>query len=160
MPKYHMKKKEREITDPDELKRILKNGKYAVIAMCRNREPYVVTLNYGYDEKDNSLVFHCAVQGLKLDFIAENPEVCAIVILDEGYVKDNCSHRYTSLVIRGKMGLIRELEEKQQALDVLLNHLEENPALIKARNIKNNASYDKFAMLRLSITELTGKKGR
>jgi hypothetical protein len=159
MPKYHMYRKDREMTDPEELKQILKKGKYVIIAMCRNQEPYIVTLNYGYDERGHCLVFHCALKGLKLDFIAENPEVCASVILDEGYVKDNCSHRYMSLVIRGKMALIRDLEEKKQALDILLNHLEENPAPIKARNIKDNASYDRFAMLKLEISELTGKKG-
>lgn len=159
MPKYHMKKKEREITDPDELKRILKNGKYAVIAMCRNNEPYLVTLNYGYDEAHNGLVFHCALNGLKLDFFAENPEVCATIVLDGGYVRDQCSHLYSSLVLRGCMTLIEELEDKKQALNILLNHLEENPAPIKARNIKDNASYDKFTMLRLEITEMTGKKG-
>ena len=154
-----MKKKEREITDPEELKQILKSGKYAVIAMCRKNEPYLVTLNYGYEEIRNCLVFHGALKGLKLDFIAENPEVCATVILDEGYVKDNCSHRYVSLIIRGRMTVIWKLEDKKQALDILLNHLEENPAPIKARNIKNEMSYDSFAMLRLEITEMTGKKG-
>jgi hypothetical protein len=54
MAEYHLSKPERQIKDEKEILRLLKNGKYAVIAMCRNNEPYAVTLSYGYDKKTNS----------------------------------------------------------------------------------------------------------
>jgi nitroimidazol reductase NimA-like FMN-containing flavoprotein (pyridoxamine 5'-phosphate oxidase superfamily) len=159
MAKYHMNKKEKEITDNNEIVRILKNEKYAVIAMCSENEPYIVTLSYGYCEAHNCLYFHSALKGLKIDFINKNPKVCATVIEDKGYQKDNCEHHYSSVVMWGNMSPITDLEEKKHALDVLLTHLEENPEPIKARNIKNDEMYNRFALLKLEITELTGKSG-
>ena len=69
MARYHMHKTEREIKNKKELIEILKKGKFTSIAMSRNDEPYIVTLSYGFDEKKNSLYFHAALKGLKLDII-------------------------------------------------------------------------------------------
>jgi nitroimidazol reductase NimA-like FMN-containing flavoprotein (pyridoxamine 5'-phosphate oxidase superfamily) len=84
--KYHLiNRPDREITDEEEILRILKNGKYATLSLCKNNEPYIVTLSYGYEEQSNSLYFHCAKKGLKLVFIKNNPRVCATIIEDGGY---------------------------------------------------------------------------
>lgn len=101
--KYHMRKADREIQDPVQLEAVIKNGKYAVIAMCRNNEPYIVTLSYGYDEADHALYFHGAKDGLKIEFLKANPEVCLTIIHDQGYIPQVCSHAYKTVVIRGKM---------------------------------------------------------
>lgn len=159
MAKYHMNKVSGEITDKEEILRLLKGGKYAVIAMCRNNEPYIVTLSYGYDEKNNALFFHSAKKGLKLDFISENPNVCATIIEDRGYQHDKCEHHYLSVVIWGSMSVLQDLEEKKQAMEVLLNHLEENPEPIKERALKSDIVYDNFTLLKLEIDELTAKQG-
>lgn len=160
MNPYHMRRKDRQIDDPQELAQILRDGKYAVIAMSRDNEPYLVTLSYGHDEPNQALYFHCALEGLKIDFLRSNPNVCATVILDHGYVRDQCEHRYASVVIRGKLEEVRDLAEKKHGLDILLHHLEDNPEPIRARNIKEDQSFDRVAILRLQIAELTGKKGK
>lgn len=160
MGKYHMNRSDREITEGAELTRILKNGKYLIIAMCRQNEPYIVTLSYGYDEADHALYFHAAPKGLKIDFINENPEVCATVIEDRGYRQGRCEHHYASVVLRGKFSIIQDLEEKKKAMAVLLNHLEDDPGPVIGRNLKDDQSYNSFIMLKLKITEMTGKKGK
>ena len=156
--KYHMHKQEREITGRTELIEILKQGKYAVIAMCRFYEPYIVTLSYGYDEIKHALYFHCALSGLKLEFIRNNPKVCATVIDDKGYIKDECEQHYRSVVFWGEMFIVDDLDEKKYGLDILLNHLEDDPDPIKVRNIKDDDKYLKVGILRLDINTLTGKK--
>ncbi|HEX7713804.1 MAG TPA: pyridoxamine 5'-phosphate oxidase family protein [Bacillota bacterium] len=159
MNSYHMRRKDRQITDPEMIGGVLRSGKYAVIALCRENEPYVVTLSYGYDEAGKALYFHCAPSGLKLEFIQANPCVCATVIQDQGYVPGQCEHRYISLVLRGRMTIINDLPGKKHGLDILLAHLEDDPAPILARNIKDQASYDRFVMLRMDITECSAKQG-
>jgi uncharacterized protein len=159
MAKYHMNKKEKEITDKNEILRILKNQKFAVIAMCAENEPYIVSLSYGYSETDNCLYFHSALKGLKIDFINKNENVCATVIEDKGYQNNNCEHHYSSVVMWGKMSVISDLDEKKHAMNTLLTHLEENPEPIMARNFKNDEMYNKFALLKLEITDITGKSG-
>lgn len=160
MADYHMTKSERQIGDEKEIRRLLKNGKYATIAMCRGNEPYVVTLSYGHDEATGSLYFHSASKGLKIDFLRQNPRVCATIIEDGGYVHGDCKHKYASLVIFGEMSVLEKTEDKKYALGVLLDHLEENPDLLKKRFIKNDAQYGSFAMLKLKIESMTGKSGK
>jgi hypothetical protein len=158
MAKYHMQKKDREITDQNELIEILKQGKYATISMCRENEPYLATLNYGYDKVKNALYFHCAKKGLKIDFIQENPRVCGTIIEDLGYMTDECEQKYRSVVFWGEMFFIEDLKEKKHGIDVLINHLEKNPGKVKGKSIKSEQRYKDVGILRLDIKELTGKK--
>lgn len=42
-----MRKIEKEITNRVKIYDILKRGKYTILSLCRDNEPYVVTLSYG-----------------------------------------------------------------------------------------------------------------
>ena len=157
MSKYHMKKKEREITDKNTKIEILKNGKFATISMCRAYEPYIVTLSYGFDLKFNSLYFHSTKEGLKFEFLRENQNVCGTVVDDLGYNMNECSHKYRSIVFWGKMATLEDLEEKKYGFNIILNHLEDNPGKTQKRFLKNEQAYDNICILRLNIIEMTGK---
>lgn len=158
MPKYHLKRKDKELTDAFEINAILKNGRYTTLSMCRNDEPYIVTMNYGYDETRRSLYFHCALEGLKLEFIESNPDVCGTIIDDLGYVKGECDHHYKSLVFRGKISVVDDAGEKRHGLNVLIEHHEEHPDEAKAKLIKDDKTCDKCNILRLDIEEITAKQ--
>lgn len=160
MPRFHLQKKEREIKDKKELLEIIKKGKYATIAMCRNNEPYIVTLSYGYDEIRNAFYFHSRMKGLKSEFIKDNPGVCATIIEDRGYIMNDCAHEFRSVIIWGKMHFVETLEEKKHAMDIMLKHLEENPDKIKQESLSNDKIYKNLGMLRLDVTEVDGKWGR
>jgi uncharacterized protein len=158
MESYHPKRKRDEITDDHEINRLLMNGKYVTIAMSKGNMPYVVTLSYGYDKSNNCLYFHCANQGDKLDHIRVNDNVCGTIIEDRGYLETKCDHAYSSLIIRGQMVIVADLEEKRHGLGVLLNHLEKDPKPILERNIKDDKSYDGVTILKLIISSIIGKK--
>ena len=160
MPKYHMHKKEREIADQKEIVQILRRGKYTTISLCRDNEPYIVTMNYGFDEDKNALYFHCAQKGLKLDFIEHNPNACATVIEDRGYIMNECAHAYRSVVLWGKMTLIENIEEKKVGIEILLRHLENKPDNIRNRTLQKEDAYQNVMILRLDIEEITGKQGQ
>lgn len=157
MPKYHLKKKEREITDKNTIIEIMKNGKFATISMCRANEPYIVTLSYGFDLKRNSLYFHSTKEGLKVEFLRENSNVCGTVVDDLGYIMNDCSHKYRSIVFWGKMATVEDLEDKKYGFNIILNHLEDNPGKVKKRFLKNEQAYDNICIIRLNIIEMTGK---
>lgn len=160
MPRYHLQKKEREIRDIGELLAIIKNGKYLTIAMCKDNEPYIVTLSYGYDEAKNAFYFHSRRKGLKYEFIGHNPDVCATVIEDRGYIMNECAHEFRSVIIWGKMCLVNTLEEKKHGMDILLKHLEENPDRIKQESLFDDRIYKNLEILRLDVTGMDGKWGR
>ena len=157
MTNYHMRRVEKEISEKEDLTTIIKSGKYTIISMCKDHEPYLVTLSYGYDITKNTLYFHCAKEGQKIDFIKSNPNVCGTIIEDNGY-EDGCGQAYRSVVFRGKMVLVEDLQEKKYGFDILLNHLEKDPQEAKEKFFKKNHTYENTGMLRLDIHEISGKE--
>lgn len=161
MEQYHLQNRpNRELKLDSEIQAILKNGKYTVISMCRDNEPYIVTLSYGFDVENNSLYFHCATKGLKLDFIKSNPNVCATVIDDGGYVMGQCEHNYQTVVFRGQLKVVTETEERIHGMNVLLNHLEKDSGVISNYVVKSNDQASRMEILRLEITQIHGKAGK
>ena len=161
MAKYHMNKAEREITDKSQLLEILGRGKYAIIAMCRDNEPYIATLSYGYDPAGTALYFHSAVKGRKMDFLTANPAVCATVIEDGGYVANQCSHRYRSVVLYGKMHVVEDTGERLHGLETMARQLEADLTARKEKISRlSEEAWRGMAILRLDIEEMTGKSGQ
>ena len=161
MKKYHLQNRpNREITSIEAIQSILRKGKFVTLSLCRDNEPYIVTLSYGFDKENNALYFHTAKKGLKLEFIKANPLVCGTVIEDGGYIMDECGHAYQSVVFWGKIASVDSMEEKQAGMQILLNHLEEKQSVIKAKMLKSDEFYSKMEILRLDIGHVHGKAGR
>ena len=70
---FHVRRKEREITDKEEMKQVLKSTKYVTVALCMDNEPYLVALSHGYDQTQNCLYFHCAPEGKKTHLRTSQP---------------------------------------------------------------------------------------
>jgi nitroimidazol reductase NimA-like FMN-containing flavoprotein (pyridoxamine 5'-phosphate oxidase superfamily) len=161
MQKYHLNNRpNREIKTDTEILGILRNGKYVSISMCRENEPYIVTLSYGYDSESNSLYFHSSPEGLKIDFIKSNPLVCATIIEDGGYVINECEHNYRTVVFWGEMFIVHDLEEKKHGMSILLNHLEKDPDRKKEMLLKSLDLGVKMTVLKLEINQIHGKEGK
>ena len=58
----------------DEMEELLQDESIGYLGLSMNGTPYVVPLNYSYSE--GTIIFHCALEGKKLDFIRTNPLVC------------------------------------------------------------------------------------
>jgi nitroimidazol reductase NimA-like FMN-containing flavoprotein (pyridoxamine 5'-phosphate oxidase superfamily) len=78
-----IRKRERAITDRNEMVEILGSVQYVTIAMCADNEPYLVTLSHGYDRKRHCIYFHCAKEGKKIDILNSNNVVWGQALLDK-----------------------------------------------------------------------------
>ena len=58
----------------DEMEDLLCEESVGYLGLSMDGQPYVVPLNYAYVE--NKILFHCALEGKKLDCIRANPQVC------------------------------------------------------------------------------------
>ena len=69
-----MRRSEREITDINEIERILNEAQVCRIALVDGEAPYIIPLCFGYTLEGDQLVlyFHSAPQGKKIDLIKEN----------------------------------------------------------------------------------------
>lgn len=151
---------DRQITNPAEIDAVIGVGRFATIAMARDNEPYAVTLSYGYDRENRRLYFHSARQGLKLEFIAKNPRVCAAIVIDRGYLDGQCAHAFSSVVLRGDLVLVDDRDERRQGMRTMCRQLESNPYEAYARNrLDDDETYERMAVLRLQIHEVSAKQG-
>ena len=157
MASYHIRRRDREITDREVVVGIMKSVKYLVVAMADGNEPYLVTLSCGYSEEENAFYFHCAREGRKLDVIAKNPRVCATAIEDHGYVKGDCSHKYRSLVIYGTMTRVNDLDGMKHGIRVMFNQLEGEGEEVYSGFIKKDADFNNVAILKLQVEKLDAK---
>jgi nitroimidazol reductase NimA-like FMN-containing flavoprotein (pyridoxamine 5'-phosphate oxidase superfamily) len=157
LTKYHIRRVEKEISNRNDLANILKGGKYTIISLCKENEAYLVTLSYGYDDLKQALYIHCAKEGQKIDYIKSNPYVCGTVIEDNGY-EDGCGQAYRSVVFRGKMNIVEDLQEKKHGFEILINQLESDPQAVKIKFLGDDKSYENTGMLRLDIKQISGKE--
>jgi hypothetical protein len=151
-----MRRADKEITDIRTLQRILKSTSYMTVAMCKNNEPYLVSLSHSYDETRNCVYFHCAAEGKKLDFLKANNKIWAQALLDNGYVQGECDHNYASVHFNGKVTFVEDPDEKFHAIQTMIRQLDKNPArlLIKLKAEKLGTTL----IGRIDIESMTGKK--
>jgi len=152
-----MRRKEKEITSKQELIDILTTTKYVTVAMCIENNPYLVTLTYGYDEKNNSLYFHCAKQGKKIDILKQNNVVWGQALMDNGYVEGKCDHLYATTQFKGTVSFIEDIDEKEKALNIMIKQQEKKPEMVMNDQITKE-SLKTVQIGRIDITFLSGKK--
>ena len=61
MKKYHQRRPNQSIDDPKEQLEIIRLAKHMTLALCHENEPYLVTVNFGYEE--TSRTFFVTVHG-------------------------------------------------------------------------------------------------
>jgi len=121
-----MTRRERQITDPDRIIQILDRAKIVHLGLAVNNEPYVVPMNYGYTMEGEKLTvyLHCSHRGKKLDMIRANPNVFFEMACDllpfEGDVACRYGLAYSSIMGRGRAEIVEDVQEKKQALSVLM----------------------------------------
>jgi nitroimidazol reductase NimA-like FMN-containing flavoprotein (pyridoxamine 5'-phosphate oxidase superfamily) len=153
----NMRRKEKEIRDIDEINRILDSTQYITLAMCDQNRPYLVTLSHGFDLEKNCLYFHCASSGKKIDILKSNPRIWGQAFVDRGYADGQCDHLYESVHFQGLVTFIETVSEKRHALRVMIQHLEENPDQVMARQL-NEKAVKKVAIGRIDIQKVYGKR--
>jgi len=153
-----MTRREREITDIDEIRGILDRAKIVHVGMVDGNRPYVVPMNYGYTLNDGKLTFylHGAMRGRKLDVIRANPNVFVEVDTDivpfEGEVACKYGLCYSSVMGEGVAEIVEDTELKKEALSIFM----------KTQTGKDFEFNDKMvsvvSIIKINISEFTAKK--
>jgi nitroimidazol reductase NimA-like FMN-containing flavoprotein (pyridoxamine 5'-phosphate oxidase superfamily) len=157
MKEYHMRRQELEIKSNKKMRDIIAGQECMTIAMCKGREPYLVTVTYAYDSRGHSFYFHCAPVGKKIDYLKANPIVWGQVLEDLGYVTGECEHNYRTVMFRGKAEFIVDVKEKRRALGLMIDKLEKKPIEARKRLI-TESSLEKASIVRVKAVELSGKE--
>ena len=115
-------KREREVTDINEIKEILDKSMIVHVGMVDDGEPYVVPMNYGYTLEDGELCIylHGATVGRKIDIINKNPKVFFEMECDvtpfEGKVACQYGTTYASVMGKGTAVVLDDVNDKIDGL--------------------------------------------
>ncbi|MBR4286395.1 MAG: pyridoxamine 5'-phosphate oxidase family protein [Clostridia bacterium] len=150
-------RREREVTDIQEILKILDKSKIIHIGLVDGDEPYVVPMNYGYTYENERLTFylHCATEGKKLDVIRKNPKVFFSIESDiepfSGQVACQYGTAYSSVMGKGIAYIHEEAEDKMNFLSLFMKtqtglDFEFNERLVSA-----------VTLIKIDVTEFTAK---
>lgn len=152
-----MTRREREVTDLNEIVRYLDTAKVLHLGLVDGDEPYVVPMNYGYTMEDGKLTLylHGALRGRKLDVMRVNPKVFFALECDlqpfEGSVACKYGLAYASVMGRGMATIVEDVEEKKKGLSILM----------KTQTGKDFSFTDKLttvvSVIRIDVSEYTAK---
>jgi nitroimidazol reductase NimA-like FMN-containing flavoprotein (pyridoxamine 5'-phosphate oxidase superfamily) len=158
-----MRRSEREVSDIGAVEEIINTADVCRIAFADNNTPYIVTMNFGYtNDPEQRLFFHCANEGRKLEMIRKNKFVCFEMDIDheiytrpgkDGRKGCNWGMKYRSVVGYGNISIITETEAKKTGLDFIMRHYGDENEYVYDEKVRANTT-----VLRLDITEITGKK--
>lgn len=118
--KFHMRRKDREITEPEKIKAVIKKATICRLGLMDEQEAYIVPVNFGYE--DNCLYFHSALKGHKVDLLSKNNRVSFEIEgdyqIDKG--KSGCDVKYQSIIGKGFAFKVESNEEKVHGLKSIM----------------------------------------
>jgi len=149
-----MRRKDKEITDKDEIIGIMAKAKVCRLAMIDGNNPYIVPLSFGYH--DNSLYFHGSLKGKKIDLIQKNPNVCFefdhLIETVESEKACSWSMKFQSIIGFGKASLLKTIEEKQHALSIIMAQYSSQKYDFPDKRLRATA------VIKVRIESMTGKQ--
>lgn len=142
------------IESREEMEALLHEIPFGCLGLVQGGKPYVIPLNYAY--VDGWLLFHCALEGQKLDAIASNPAVCFTVARQHGDVarhsKNVCHPDSESVVCYGTARVVEDLAERTEVLNAFNRSFRPDADPIPAERVANCAAVE------IVLTEMTGRR--
>jgi nitroimidazol reductase NimA-like FMN-containing flavoprotein (pyridoxamine 5'-phosphate oxidase superfamily) len=151
-----MRRKEKQITNITEIGAIIQKSEVCRLGLAVDNTPYIVPVFFGYE--NNCLYIHCAKEGLKLDMIRQNNNVCFEVEVDTEITnrdKPACqwSSSYRSVIGYGSAFILEKLDEKIQALNVIMRHYCNRTSFeYKKKAVKE------VAIIKIVVDHMSGKQ--
>lgn len=150
-----MRRKEKGISK-EEIEKILTKGEYGILSTINdNGYPYTVPLNFVY--YNNSIYFHCATEGKKLDNIRDNDRVSFCVVTDTEVLAEKFNTKYKSVVVFGAASEVVD-NLKEVILFELIDKY--SPQFLVEGKKYIQAAKDKTKVIKIDIHHITGKAGK
>ncbi len=149
-----MRRKEKEITDKDEIDSIIRQAQVCRLGLADAGVAYIVPLCFGYD--GNQLYFHSAREGRKIEILKRNNQVCFEFEVDTkispGKTVCDWGMQYRSVVGYGTASFIEIPGKKRRALDIIMAQYADGAFEYAAEAL------DKILITKVDISSMTGKK--
>ncbi len=137
-----------------ECAQILRSEKRGTLAVIGdNGYPYALPINYYYDEAENSIFFHCAGEGHKIDAINNCDKVC-FTTHDAGEQRGDWSYFVRSVIVFGRANPVTDIKKKFEkakafGMKYYPSEAELDPELEK--------DFGRVTIMEISIEHMSGK---
>lgn len=132
---------------------LLLNGEYGILAVLGDEDyPYAVPVSYAYE--DGAIYIHGAKEGHKLDGIRRHSKVSFSVVGDTEVLPGTFTTKFESVIAFGEAVEV-EGKEKQMGLMALIRKY--SPDFLEKGEKYVNHSQMKTAVIKITISQLTGK---
>jgi len=152
---FIMRRKEKGITNRTEIEQILKEAQVCRLGMVDGKTPYIVPLNFGY--RENTLYFHSASSGRKIDILKNNPEVCFEIDIPGKIINSekacNWGMEFLSIIGEGDVLFLDDEKERVEALNIIMRHYSD-----KDDWKFNNKMLEKTSVFKVKIDSISAKR--
>ena len=150
-----MRRADKEITSQAGIDAIIRGSKVCRLAFAVSDEPYLVPVSFGYDGE--SLYFHTARTGRKIDCIAANNRVCFelernVRLVRQAQEPCRWSFSFESVIGYGTVHELHSAEEKARGLNHILVHYSGRQCKVDLPALNSTRVW------RVSISSVSGKR--
>lgn len=151
-----MRRKDREVTDPEQIFDILNRCDTMTLAMNGGTEPYVIPMTFGCTLEDGRITvyFHSARGGRKWEILNRDPHVSVEAHLYYKTVQEGSgiTAKYESVIGTGVAEPVEDKGDKVAAFRVMLDHYKHSG--FPAQSCKGLPDCTVFKVV---LTEVSGK---
>jgi nitroimidazol reductase NimA-like FMN-containing flavoprotein (pyridoxamine 5'-phosphate oxidase superfamily) len=148
-----MRRADKEIADRGEIDRILRKATVCRLGLVDGAIAYIVPLSFGYE--GNTLYFHSAREGKKIDLLKRNAVVCFQFDVDAEPVRSETScgwtMRYRSVIGSGTASFVEDPGGKSSAMKIIMRQYTDGPHEFPEEMLR------KIAVIKVAIGEISGK---
>lgn len=140
--------------DETEARQLLERGEYGFLALC-SPEGYGYGIPMSYAADGDTLYFHCAPEGHKLEAVDGNDRVSFCVVGPTRVIPGKFTTNYSSVHLFGRIERVEEPEQRLRALRLLVKKYA--PGFEERAEKYIAGSFGRTVVLRLDIEHLSAK---
>ncbi len=151
-----MRRKEKAMSKEESLE-VLEKAEYGMLATISGDDtPYITPMNFAC--VGDSIYFHCALKGHRLENIEGNNNVCLSVVDSVVLMPKKFNTQYRSVTVFGTICVVEDAEEKKKGIMAIAEKL--SPEFREEGLAYIDSAFSNMHVLRMDVTKMTGKATR
>jgi nitroimidazol reductase NimA-like FMN-containing flavoprotein (pyridoxamine 5'-phosphate oxidase superfamily) len=140
-----------------EMEKILTEEHVGYLGLSKDGMPYVVPITFG--NENGRIMFHCSLEGKKLEYIRANPRVCFTVARNFGEMVPHpqgasCHADSDSVVCYGTARIVVDADERVRILNIFNRCLQPKAKEIIPADVATCSAVE------ITVIEMTGREER
>ena len=150
-------RRQNRVLEGDRITELLNTSEFGFLSLgtSENGYAYGIPISYAYEEETNSLFFHCALEGQKLDEIKKNNKISFCVVGKTNPIADEFTTLYESVIAFGDAHIELSDDEKRKALRLLVKKYSAGFEEIAEKYM--DKSWNRTAVFKIEIKHITAK---